>query len=159
MRTEGFDLQQTCLNGHVITGYAATQPYRRQGFCGLCGAKTIIQCPSCDASLRGFPLSWAVADRSSPAAFCYNCGKAYPWTESHLETAAALIQENDILSLEDKTQLTSSLQEIVAETPKTTLAVARLKKILPKAGAAFSEAFQKIVVDIAVESVKRALWN
>jgi hypothetical protein len=159
MRTQGFDLQQTCLNGHVITGYAATQLYRREDFCGLCGAKTIIQCPSCDASLRGFPLSWAVADKSSPAAFCYNCGKAYPWTESRLEAAAALIQEDNALSLEDKTQLTSSLQEIVAETPKTVLAVTRLKKILPKAGAAFSEALQKIVVDIAVESAKKAIWG
>jgi len=91
--------------------------------------------------------------------FCPDCGKPYPWTEAKLKAAKELSDELDTLTLEERGMLKKSLDDIVGEeTPQTTVAVNRFKKIVAKAGPVAAEGFKKILWDIASEFAKRQIW-
>jgi hypothetical protein len=92
-------------------------------------------------------------------AFCRNCGKAFPWTASALETARMLADETDVLSSDDREQLKSTLLDLVRDSPQTTLATTRYKKLMLKAGKETARTFRDILVDIASETAKKAIWG
>ena len=48
-----YRVAQVCPNGHVATTAADQNPELREAFCSKCGEATILQCPSCSASIRG----------------------------------------------------------------------------------------------------------
>ncbi|WP_235210022.1 DUF2321 domain-containing protein [Sphingobium sp. Ant17] len=48
-----YRVAQVCPNGHVATTAADQNPELREAFCSKCGEETIMQCPSCSASIRG----------------------------------------------------------------------------------------------------------
>jgi hypothetical protein len=82
-----------CMRGHVgnahlpeVASTAAkvaetrgrSRPHTLPPFCGYCGARILMNCPSCDAlilgKVQGIPvLGWR------PAVFCWSCGGPYPW--------------------------------------------------------------------------------
>jgi len=105
----------------------------------------------------GLGKNISLADQKAPA-FCPNCGKPYPWTEVKIQTAHELAQELDNISDGDKEILTQSINEIVKDSPKTTLAATRFKKILSKTSTPIMGAFKDILVDIVSETVKKLLW-
>jgi hypothetical protein len=147
--------RQTCVNGHIASNYLGSGFETPQKFCTKCGAETIVNCPVCGTPQQGAPVDFAAVFNGPPDAYCRNCGKPYPWTESQLEAASELVKEEDQLSDDDKAVLTKSLPDLMAETPRTTLAATRFKRILGKAGPSFKDAMYKFVVDFSSETAKK----
>jgi len=151
--------RQTCLNGHVVTSYvgATFADERMQPFCSQCGERTITDCPSCKFPQRGYSVDAVMSEKTTPRAFCGNCGKPYPWTERQLAAAAELVAEDEMLNATEKEQLTASFSEMTSENPRTTLAATKFKKLAAKAGKGLGEALQKTLVDVLSETAKKVL--
>lgn len=148
---------QVCLNGHPITDNAASD--LSQDYCSICGAKTITSCQYCGKPIHGKYQSGILMIGFSyiPDAYCYGCGKPYPWTEAAINNAALLIQEESELGESEKTALTASLPDILSETPGTNLAVVRMKKALAAAGKFTADALRQFVIDFGCELAKKSL--
>jgi len=160
MRDDSYDVAQICLNGHVINSSVNEYPQFNKKFCDKCGASTIANCPNCHAEIQGHYHGGGVlslADQKAPA-FCPNCGEPYPWTKTKIQAAYDLARELENISDDDKEILTQSINEIVKDGPRTTLAAARFKKILSKTSKTIVYAFRDILVDIVSEAVKKSLW-
>src|SRR6266851_5508862 len=129
MSDSWYDTAQICLNGHVISQFAVSQPQGSQKFCQSCGAATITNCQNCNTPIRGYYHAGVVGmfGYSAPG-FCHNCGAAYPWTEARVTAAKELSDELDDLSPEEKETLKNSIDDIVRDSPSTTLAATRFKK-------------------------------
>ena len=144
---------QVCKNGHFVTrdiSYGLTQQ---------CGAPTITHCPFCSAPIHGDyfePGIISIAD-NEPDAYCYHCGKPYPWTESRLESMRMLIEEEEALSDDQKKIISESLPDIVSETPATKLASVRIKKALVSAGQFTADALRQFVIDFGCELAKKSI--
>ena len=152
----GYDTAQICMNGHVITGSVHDFPEFNKKFCDKCGQATITECPSCKTQIHGhYRGSMSVEKRPAPA-YCHECGKSYPWTSASVEAAKALAEESE-LTADEQRQLESSIQDILADTPRTDLASIRIRRLLAKAGKEVGGALRKIVVDIASETAKKTI--
>ena len=157
-----YDVSQVCLNGHVITDRYNGSPQLRKDFCDQCGAKTIKQCPNCGKDIQGgdyiVSISGVTIAGMTPApGYCHNCGQPFPWTTARLEVAQQTIREMDDLG-DKKDELANSLPDLAVETPKTDLAVLRWKRVLGSVGTQSALAIREVLVAIASEAVKKALF-
>ncbi len=78
-----YDTMQVCLNGHLITDNAETQPETKRKFCERCGAGTTTQCPKCSAKIHGSRHEqnfWTIGVKAPPKN-CHGCGEPYPWND------------------------------------------------------------------------------
>ncbi len=151
---------QVCKNGHWINLKADTKPEHNKNFCSLCGAETISACPSCSAKIHGrYEEPNVLYGNFHPPVdkYCYNCGKPYPWTQSALLAATALIYEEENLSDDLKDQTVASLNDIITETPQTTLAAVRLKKCLSSVGKFTADGIRQFAVDFGCELARKIL--
>lgn len=157
--TGRYSVAQICLNGHCVTSRADVHPECKQAFCHLCGAKTITNCPSCNAPIRGeYDCGITVIGNIyDPPSYCYQCGTPFPWTQTALETAAALIQEDDLLPPESHERLIESLPDIISETPRSRLAAMRLKGFVESATKFVADAMRQFAIDFACEFVKKQM--
>jgi hypothetical protein len=153
-----YDMAQVCLNGHVINSTAEDNPEFNESFCSQCGAKTISFCPGCNAKIRGHLRGVISGGDIDTPAFCYNCGRPYPWVEASLSAAKELADELDDLAPDEREALKGALNDLVSDTPKTTVAVVRFKKLMSKAGRVAAESLKKILMDVVTEAVRRQLW-
>ena len=120
---------QICSNGHVLIN---RHPSDDNEYCEICGAKMLSKCPNCNSTIREWHYNGVTVLGSvkyERPNYCKSCGKAYPWTEAALQSTALLIQEEE-LSEQLKVSLVESLPDIITETPKTNLAVVRVKNVL-----------------------------
>jgi len=69
-----------------------------------------------------------------------------------------MVQELENLTEEDKQTLSDSISDIVRETPQTTVATSRFKKLVTKAGKGAAEAFKSILADVVSQAMKKLLW-
>lgn len=160
--TQGYDVAQICLNGHIVNDSVRNYPQHSKYFCDKCGAKTITSCQNCKFDTQGhYRVSGVLSLESSYSvpAFCYNCGNPYPWTELKIQTAHELVQEIENLSDEDKNILTQSIDDIVKDSPKTTLAATRFKKIISRTGKEVAGGLRTILIDIVSEMAKKSIWG
>jgi hypothetical protein len=76
------DTMQVCVNGHLITQFAFSQPESQKKRCPKCGAATVTACPKCKTNIPGHRHIRGVFafDTSPPPSFCENCGEPLPWT-------------------------------------------------------------------------------
>lgn len=151
---------QICINGHCITDAYDAYPQHRQAFCDKCGAATITSCPSCHANIRGAyhePDICVLGGRYNVPAYCYSCGKPYPWTQAAIEAATALVEEEESLSQAEQTRLVEVLPDIITETPKTQLAIVRFKKALLSAGKFTADGLRQFAIDFGCELAKKQL--
>lgn len=161
MRDSWYDVAQICLNGHVINDSVKKYPQQNKKFCDKCGVATITNCQNCNAEIQGeYHVEGVISSVSHyiAPAFCPNCGKPYPWTEAKIQAAHDLAQELENISDDDKEILNQSINEIIKESPRTTLAATRFKKILSKTSEAIVDAFRDILIDIVSETAKKLLW-
>lgn len=157
-----YDVAQICLNGHVITESARSSPQFTQKYCDRCGEPTIIECKNCKTPIRGRYHTegfFGVGGIPVAPSFCHECGNPYPWTEGKLAAAWELADELEELSTEEKEKLKQNLNELVRDTPKTEVAVTRVKKILSKIGKESFAAMKSILLDLATEAVKKSLFG
>lgn len=163
MNDNWYDTAQICTNGHVINSCSVSIPVHNKNFCDKCGEPTITICQNCNAPIKGYYNQANVmaliyhTDLKLPR-FCPDCGKPYPWTEAKLKAAKELADEISNLSPEERALLKKSLDDIVRETPQTTVAVNRFKKLVAKAGKPVADAFRDILVDVLSEAVKKSIW-
>jgi hypothetical protein len=68
-----------------------------------------------------------------------------------------MVMEEEHLSDEDKATLTASLPDLTSDTPQTTLAATRFKRIAAKAGRGLGEALYKTLVDVISETAKKTI--
>ena len=153
-----YDVAQICLNGHVINSMVKAQPEHNADFCDKCGQAAITNCQQCQKEIRGYYHIPRVSGHGyAKPAFCVACGSPFPWTESKLKAAKELSDELD-LSIEDISKLKESLGDLVKDTPKTTVAATRFKKIMSKAGKSAGDGFRKILIDVITEAAKKIIW-
>ena len=151
----GFDIAQICLNGHEVNSSTLEFPAYNSPFCAKCGAATITKCPNCDADIRGYQHGSLAMHYDVPP-FCRNCGKPYPWTAAAIESAKELIRMTELPD-EDKAQMDKDIEDIVRETPRTTLAATRFKKIMSRAGKEMEAAVERILTNIIVEGANKII--
>jgi hypothetical protein len=155
-----YTIAQICLNGHTST--PILQPEVRQKFCKECGEPNITACTHCSTSIRGYLITPGVSrvrKEYNPPGYCYECGKAFPWTEERLNAAKELADLLDELSNEEQEQLKKSLDDLVKDGPRTIVAQTKFKRILSKTGPEIATGFKDILVDVVSESVKKAIWG
>ena len=156
---EGYDIAQICLFGHMVNNSAHDFPEHNKDFCTICGKKTIAQCPTCGMEIRGnLRNSGILMGEIYVPDFCHGCGRPYPWTQARLEAARELAIELDTISDEEKTILAGSIEDLVREGPKTTLAATRFKKIVTKAGSVAAESFKEILINVVSETAKKIIY-
>jgi len=157
-----YEAAQICMNGHVITSLLGMDPTRSQKYCSQCGALTITTCPKCNNQIRGsyYDPAWGQDYEGSykKPGFCHNCGTAYPWMDSKLKAARDLSDELDNLTQDERDLLKKSLDDIVRDTPQTTVSALRFKKLATKASSIAASALKDILVDIASEAAKKVIW-
>lgn len=146
-----------CTNGHVSIEY---HPLTGNEYCEFCGALMIAKCPHCHATIKEWHYNGIVVagkpDFTKPL-YCKSCGNPYPWTESALQSAKLLIQEEEELSEQLRTSLVDSLPDIITETPSTNVAIVRVKKCLTSAGKFTADAIRQFVIDFGCELAKKSL--
>jgi hypothetical protein len=156
-----YDAAQICLNGHVINDRARDYPRHNANFCQKCGAATTIQCPNCKTEIRGDyeaeGIAFIGASHYHAPAFCHDCGKAYPWTDSKIRAAEELIELAERLEKAEKDALAADLPDLIRDTPRTQVAAMRFKKLAAKIGGGVSSALRDIVVDVASDAAKKVI--
>lgn len=145
-----------CQNGH---GVIECEPIVKKEYCEKCGAEMLDKCPSCRNIIREWHISPNVlfTPQYHPINYCRNCGKPYPWTEAALKASAALIDEDEELNDKLRVDAIETLPDLLIETPRTNLAVIRLKKVLSSAGKFTADGLRQFVIDFCCEFVKKQL--
>jgi hypothetical protein len=152
---------QICENGHVISAMVDRSPESRSSFCDTCGVATIAECPACHEAIRGYYFVPGVigGDEYKPPAYCYNCGEAFPWTAARLSAARELIDDAEDLDDDERARLADTLDDLVRDTPRTQVQANRFKRLAAKAGAATADGLKSVLVDIASEAARKAVWG
>lgn len=155
-----YDVAQICLNGHVINSSVKRFPEDNRPFCDSCGMRTITKCQECKSEIPGYqyvPGIISVSPFRTPA-FCSNCGAAYPWTESRLQVARELALELEGLAEEERLILEQNLDDIVTDSPRTTLAATKWKLVLSRAGKEAAGIFREVLTDVISETARKIIW-
>lgn len=152
--------QRTCLKGHVIDNEAGELGGDPQLWCHICGAETIDKCPSCDGPLRGHKKYTPLRPDPKPDDYCVHCGRALPWTASRQEALREIAKHIDKLTEDDRRALAELLPDLVCSTttPSTEVAVVKMKSLLKKGGAVFTDAARNVLADVISETARKALF-
>jgi len=145
----------------VLNDRSTALPEHNQRRCDKCGSEVIDACPQCNTTIRGHfhnPNSRYVDHTIDAPAFCHECGKPYPWTESKLDAARDLVEQLEIFDIPEKTLLNSSVEELLRDTPKSPPAVVRFKMLLAKASPLAQEAFKQILFNVLSEPIRRIVF-
>ena len=73
--------------------------------------------------------------------------------------AQELVKKTEGLSSEEKDILKNSIDDIVRDTSSSQVATLRFKKIMVKSGKVVADMFKDILVSIASEAAKKAIWG
>jgi hypothetical protein len=154
-----YDVAQVCRRGHLINSSTEDSPERNMAFCSTCGQKTIIACERCATPIHGQYHNVNVGFRAmeEPPAFCHACGKPYPWTAEGIDSARALAEELEGLNEADRIAIASTIEDLVVESPRTSVAVLRFKKLIARATGPARELLLDLIAKIAVESAAASL--
>ena len=156
-----YRVAQVCLNGHTITRAVDRMPELQEKFCSKCGEVTIMECLSCVTPIRGEFETEGVLILGSgytAAAFCYTCGKPFPWTQKRVKAAIELVQAADIEG-QELAQFERDVQSLTKDSSETTIASIRFKKIMGKVGSSIAGGVKDILVDVVSEAAKKAIWG
>jgi len=91
-------------------------------------------------------------------AFCSECGSAFSWTKAGIQAVRDLADELEQLTSEERDQLKESINDLIRDTPQTTVAATRFRRLVSKAGTTALEGFRTILVSIATEAAKKVLF-
>lgn len=145
-----------CINGHVMSSYESN----KQPYCSKCGKITISECQSCHSPIHGMyksdiPILGAQYHKDL---YCYNCGNPYPWTKSIIDSAVEILSLDETLTDENRELLRTAIPDLLVETPKSPVAVARYKTFLSKTQNYIKNALYQVFVDVLSETVKSSLF-
>lgn len=157
--TDGYDIAQVCLNGHVANRSTLRSPAFSKRYCKDCGAETISTCGSCNTPIQGeYHVSgvFAVSDYRPPA-YCHACGSPFPWTQAKLEAAKDVADQLG-LDVPERALIDRSIEELVRNTPRAPAEAVRFKRIIETGAPWALEAFRQIMYDVLGDKVKTLIW-
>lgn len=157
-----YRVAQVCPNGHVATSAADRLPELGEAFCSQCGEATIMQCPECNASIRGdYDVEGilSIGTHYEPPAYCHNCGSAFPWTKRKITSAVELVTAGADLPADELEQFRADLTELTKDSLGAQVASLRFKKVMAKVGTSVASGVREIVVDVLSETAKKAIWG
>ena len=93
------------------------------------------------------------------AAYCYECSRAYPWTQARIKAASELVELSEGLTADEKRELNDSFKDITTENPRTEVAATRIKRTLGASPTGGGELVYKMAVDVASETAKKILTD
>lgn len=156
-----YDVALICKNGHVINESMHDNPEFNTKFCNECGAETINTCPRCGAEIRGRYNVEGVFDltgRTMEApAYCYNCGKPYPWTEEKMKALEETVNLMDELTQDEKKDFIDSAKDITTDNPRTNLGALKLRNLGKKIGKEIWSVAKDIIVQIGTEAALKSM--
>lgn len=146
-----------CLNGHTTDPEFKTV----HKHCRECGETIIFDCQACRERI---PLAYLDDDTGtiqfhSLPNHCHECGASYPWILRKKEAAEKLINELKKLTLQEREELKMTLPDIFSETPYTTGAAMKFKRLITKAGPEGLELLKEVGRELLVEAAKRAIYG
>ena len=141
-----------CENGHTIST-SADSCYDKH--CFKCGAQVITSCPNCRSRIHGHDRG--VSGYYEVPAYCRGCGKPYPWTERAIQATIELLAEDDNITADECNRLIEVLPDTISETPRTQLAIVRIKKALKYLGEFAADGIRQFIIDFGCELVKKQL--
>lgn len=152
-----YDIAQICKDGHVINIYEKCHLEKNVKRCPICSAEVISRCQVCQAPIRGGHIQelrfknratdprdifntiekttvsskelTKIEDFQLPA-YCHECGAAYPWTESLLNDADAIIDSFDELSDEQRKLLKERFPDLLTDNPRSISAALTYSKLI-----------------------------
>jgi len=92
-----YDAYLVCKNGHGVNESFYRHPAHNKNFCALCGAQTIMACPSCGHDIQGeYHVDGVISFGSvTPVPdICNNCGKDFPWRSTTKKIKESLQKGN-----------------------------------------------------------------
>ncbi len=158
---EGYDVAEICMNGHVITDCAKSYPQFRKPYCPECGLKTIIKCPHCASAIPGhyhIRDVISIGDNYAAPAYCQSCGTAFPWMLSGISAAKEFIYA---LGLDDNeaSSLVQGVDDLVANGPRTPLAIEHFKKLLTRISKTSYNIFEGVLGRVISESINQQIFR
>ncbi len=146
---------QVCQKGHLVNESTEFDPDANRKFCALCGSETILCCSSC-----GTKITSADANPYRPVmipAYCCECGKPFPWTETAIQAVFEFTDELDALDSQEKSGLKAAVPDLVSDTARTPLAISRVQTLFAKIGKPAAQTLSQILVSVLTEEAKRQL--
>jgi len=121
-----------------------------------CGQIAINKCVNCNGPIRG--AAARVYGGYQLPGYCSECGKPFPWTAAAISAAKDYADILEGITTSEKEEIKLAIGELAAESPKQTVAAAKFRKIAAKAGQAALDGFQKILVAVVSETIKKSIW-
>ena len=144
---------QICRKGHVLQCDGGS--FESDEHCTKCGSACIDRCQHCNEPIRG-AVKFQIASSYVRPQFCHACGKPYPWMSERLMTARELLNKDDKLTVQDRTELWDLLQDVMSNpTDELTPAKRNLLEInLGKATGYIKEAILDLAAKTMAEVIK-----
>ncbi len=158
-----YDAASVCENGHTINTRLHGSPQFSRPFCSSCGAKAVTACSHCKAPIPGHyiddpsPVLVLSIPHYDPPSFCESCGNAFPWTAARIKAGQQLAMEVDGLNDKERRLLAETFPDLVANTPRTELAMTRFQKLSLKVKGEGANALRVIITKIGTDLVKQRL--
>jgi hypothetical protein len=146
---------QVCQKGHLVNESAEFDPYANRKFCASCGSETTLCCSGCGTKITSAdanPYRQVVIP-----AYCCECGKPFPWTETAIQAAFEFTDELDALDSQEKSALKAAVPDLVSDTARTPLAISRVQTLFAKIGKPAAQTLSQILVSVLTEEAKRQL--
>jgi hypothetical protein len=155
-----YDTAQICCKGHMINDAVKRYPEFSKDYCPDCGEPTITACPNCENPIQGVLEDSLSLKQPEPPKFCKYCGQPFPWTEQAISAAMELAEEFDTLDDDDKKELKKNIDDVLKDTPRTDVAVMKLKKLFLKAGDEAPPMFKAALINIVTQAAMHKLgWG
>ena len=153
-----YQAAQICLNGHVVNSEKDDHPGEREDYCSKCGSKTVTDCPNCKDPIRGKSrYMHAFEEKYTCPVYCPKCGNAYPWTEAALRAAEDLAAELELPENEINA-LKATLPTLVSDSPQTTVAASRFRRIITHAAPVAIDGFRTILANVVPEAAQKIMF-
>ena len=157
MGADYYERAQICENGHVQTSsFSSTDA--EVAYCPECGARTITSCPHCGKPIRGHGVVVGVIALShyQRPSYCHACGKPYPWTERALSRAEQ-IADAAKLSVLEKNEIVSSLEQIAADSPEAKASAEKIRAASDQIGGILGKSLIEIAAGAGSKVVEKLL--
>jgi hypothetical protein len=144
---------QICLKGHIL--HCDGESFESTAYCTKCGSACIDRCQRCNEPIRG-AVQFQSANTYSRPRFCHACGRAYPWMSERLLTARELLNKDEKLTAQDRTELWDLLQDVMSNpTDELTPAKRKLLEInLGKATGYIKDTILDLTAKTIAEMIK-----
>jgi hypothetical protein len=94
-----------------------------------------------------------------PPAYCNACGVSYPWTAERIAAAKELADVISGLTAPDREQLKLAIDDLIGDTARTPIGIARFKNLLGKAEKGAKDLFKEILIGVISDMTKKALFG